>query len=163
MANEETIKTELSRKFSFLADKIVIQRVRRIFVDVPQERFHDVCEFAAKKMEFSNLCIITGLDDGDNLQFIYHLARMDGIVLNLRTTAPKSNPVIKTITDIFPGGVIYERELIDLLGAKVEGIPHGKRYPLPDDWPANQFPLRKDWKPEMLEGLSGRKEEAKNG
>jgi len=37
---------------------------------------------------------------------------------------------------------------MDLFGAKVEGLPEGPRYPLPDDWPKNQFPLRKDWKPD---------------
>jgi len=163
MANEEAIKKELTDKFPFLADKIVIKRERRLFADVGQDHFREVFEHAAKKMDFVHLCIITGLDDGDNLLFIYHMARMDGTVLNVKTTAPKSNPVIKTITDIFPGGVIYERELVDLLGAKVEGLPPGKRYPLPDDWPANQYPLRKDWNPDMLEGKDGRKEEVKNG
>ena len=39
-----------------------------------------------------------------------------------------------------------ERELMDLLGAKVEGLPAGKRYPLSDDWPTDEYPLRKDWK-----------------
>ena len=48
--------------------------------------------------------------------------------------------------DRFPAAEIYERELIDLLGAKVAGLPEGKRYPLPDDWPAGEYPLRKDWK-----------------
>jgi len=163
MANEEAIKSELAAKFPFMAEKIVIQRARRIFADVPQDRFHQVIEHCARKMEFTHLCIITGLDEGENLLFIYHIAKMDGTVMNLKTTVPKNNPVIKTIADIYPGGVIYEREVIDLLGAKVDGIPPGKRYPLPDDWPANQYPLRKDWKPEMLEGIVGRKEEAKNG
>jgi len=54
--------------------------------------------------------------------------------------------VIKTITDIFPPADIYERELEDLLGAKVDGLGDGKRYPLPDDWPKGEYPLRKDWK-----------------
>jgi Ni,Fe-hydrogenase III component G len=50
------------------------------------------------------------------------------------------------VTDRFPSAHIYERELIDLLGAKVEGLPPGNRYPLTDDWPKDQYPLRKDWK-----------------
>jgi membrane-bound hydrogenase subunit beta len=37
-----------------------------------------------------------------------------------------------------------------LLGAQVEGLPQSSRYPLPDNWPKGQFPLRKDWKAEML-------------
>jgi Ni,Fe-hydrogenase III component G len=35
---------------------------------------------------------------------------------------------------------------MDLLGVRIEGLPAGKRYPLTDDWPANEFPLRKNWK-----------------
>ncbi len=58
--------------------------------------------------------------------------------------------MLKTITDYFSSAEIYERELVDLLGVRVEGLKEGKRYPLPDDWPAGQYPLRKDWKVEML-------------
>jgi Ni,Fe-hydrogenase III component G len=35
---------------------------------------------------------------------------------------------------------------MDLLGAQVEGLPAGRRYPLPEDWPQGEYPLRKDWK-----------------
>jgi Ni,Fe-hydrogenase III component G len=66
----------------------------------------------------------------------------------MKTFAPKSNPVIKTITNYFPAAHIYERELEDMFGAKVEGLTPGHRYPLPDGWPVGQYPLRKDWKQE---------------
>jgi membrane-bound hydrogenase subunit beta len=66
----------------------------------------------------------------------------------MKTAVPKANPVIKTVTDVFPAATLYERELMDLLGAKVDGLPAGRRYPLPEDWPVDQFPLRKDWKPD---------------
>ena len=35
---------------------------------------------------------------------------------------------------------------------QVQGLPPGNRYPLPDDWPQGQYPLRKDWNVSMLEG-----------
>jgi membrane-bound hydrogenase subunit beta len=35
-----------------------------------------------------------------------------------------------------------------MFGIEVEGVPPGRRYPLPDDWPEGQYPLRKDWKQE---------------
>jgi Ni,Fe-hydrogenase III component G len=38
-----------------------------------------------------------------------------------------------------------------MLGVNVEGLPEGKRYPLPDDWPDGQYPLRKDWNKKMLD------------
>ncbi len=143
---EEKIQGDLIAKFGFLADKVRIQRERRIFADIPEAKFRDVFDYAVKNLDFKFLCTMTGLDEGENLSFIYHLTRQDGIVLNLKISVPKNNPVIKTITDSFKGADIYEREVMDLLGAKVEGLPEGKRYPLPDDWPVNEYPLRKDWK-----------------
>jgi len=153
MTNEEKIKKELSERFGFSTEQIRVARERRIFLEVPFDQFRQVFEHAVNSMGFKQLCTISGLDDGDTLAVIYHLARADGVVLNLKTRVPKANPVLQTITDIFPGSMSYERELEDLLGFKVEGLPEGKRYPLPDNWPAGQYPLRKDWKAEMLDGV----------
>jgi Ni,Fe-hydrogenase III component G len=146
MPAEETIKDELINKFSYLTDKVKIQRVRRIFIEVDFKNFSEVFDYASKQLNFSILCAVTGLDENDKISFIYHLAQGNGIVLNLKTSVPKENPVIKTITKHFPSADVYERELIDLLGVKVEGLHKGNRYPLPDDWPDGQYPLRKDWK-----------------
>ena len=137
---------------------MTVQRVRRIFVDVPLANFTEVFDYAIKQLDFSIMVTITGLDEGAALGFIYHLARESGIVLNLHTSAPKDKPVIKTVTTYFPAADAYERELVDLLGAQVEGLPEGNRYPLPDDWPADQYPLRKDWNADVL----GKKEVNEN-
>lgn len=145
MMREESIKKFLTGKFAFLADKVRIQRQRRIFADVPADNFFGVLDYAIKELDFVFLCTITGLDEGENLSFIYHLTRQDGVKLNLKISVPKTNPVIKTVTDRFPGAEIYEREVMDLLGARVEALAEGRRYPLPDNWPAGQYPLRKDW------------------
>ena len=111
----------------------------------PWTEFEEVLKFLMDKIHFDTLCTITGLDEGTELAMIYHLTRQDGIVINLKTSVPKDNPVIKTIMDYFPSAEFYERELVDLFGAKVEGLPEGSRYPLPDGWPDGQYPLRKDW------------------
>ena len=146
MTKEERIQSDLTGKFAFLDGKIRVQRERRIFADVSYADFRKVLEYAVKNLDFVFLCTMTGMDEGENLSFIYHLTRQDGVVLSLKMSVPKKDPVIKTITDFFKGAEIYERETIDLLGTKVEGLPEGKRYPLPDDWPEGQYPLRKDWK-----------------
>jgi len=163
MANEETIRRELAARFPFMAEKIVVKRERRIFADTPADRFMEVITHLATSMEFSILCTMTGLDEGDNLAFMYHLARLDGTMLNLKTAVPKSKPVIRTVMHLFPGGILYEREVVDMLGVQVEGLPPGKRYPLPDNWPAGQYPLRKDWKTEMLDAVQFTKGEMNNG
>ena len=159
MTREEEIQDSLIKKFNFLENKIRVQRQKRIFAEVPSENFLEIFEYAVEDLGFKFICTITGLDEGSSLAFIYHITRQDGITLNLKITVPKEHPVIKTVMQFFPGADIYEREVMDLLGAKVEGLPAGKRYPLPDDWPAGQYPLRKDWKkPEKAKG----KEETQN-
>jgi len=145
--NENNLSQMLTDKFSVLTGKSHITRNRRIFVDVPKEIFLDVIDYAAKAMGFDFLCTITGLDIADDLQFIYHLANKDGILLNIKVNVPKSNPEHPTVMKTFNGSIFYERELIDMFGAKIEGLPEGRRYPLPDWWPLDQHPLRKDWKP----------------
>jgi membrane-bound hydrogenase subunit beta len=144
---EIKIKQDLLNRFPCLNDKVGVQRLRRIYAEVDYANFVEVFEYAIQKLNFTFLCTITGLDEGDKISFIYHLATQGGIILNLKTGIPKERPALKSIIGYFRGAEIYERELEDLLGVKVEGLPEGKRYPLPDDWPKDQYPLRKDWKP----------------
>ncbi|MDR0843210.1 MAG: NADH-quinone oxidoreductase subunit C [Acidobacteriota bacterium] len=151
MANEQAIQMELQDKFPYMNEKIIVARERRIWAEVESSNFFEVFDYLVKKLDFPVLCLITGLDSGENLEFIYHLAKRDGTMFNLKTFVPKTNPVQKTVTGDFPGAELYERELVDVLGAVIEGLPPGNRYPLPDDWPEGQYPLRKDWTPDMLD------------
>ena len=150
MDTENKILEQLTQKFSVLKDKARVQRQKRIFAEAPLENFFEVLEYAKEELEFSILIALTGLDEGTNLGFIYHLAREDGITLNLKITAAKDGPSIKSVTEYYQGAEIYEREAIDLLGARIEGLKEGKRYPLPDGWPRGHYPLRKDWNAGML-------------
>ena len=150
MSQEEKIQQELLNKFPFLENTVRIQRARRIFAEVPYEKFGEVFDFAVKELAFCVLCALTGLDEGATFGFVYHVSDVSGIVLNIKTSLPRENPVLTSITPYFASADIYERELVDLFGIHVEGLREDKRYPLPDDWPQGQYPLRKDWKLEML-------------
>jgi membrane-bound hydrogenase subunit beta len=140
------IQVSLVKKFPQLAGKSRTPRTRRMFTDVAIEDLGAVFDYAVRDLRFSILCTITGLDQGDKLGVIYHLARETGTTLSLCTAVPKDNPILQTVTGRFPAAELYEREMADLLGMKVQGLPEGPRYPLPDDWPQGQYPLRKDWK-----------------
>jgi membrane-bound hydrogenase subunit beta len=151
MTEEEKIKQVLTDKFSYLQDKIVIKRARRIFLDVDIQKFPEVLDHAVKTLGFSMLTAITGLDEGDRFGLIYHLALDAGIMLNIKTSIPKEGFELQTVTGYFPSADVYEREMVDLLGINVKGLPKGNRYPLPDNWPAGQYPLRKGWKSDVLD------------
>lgn len=142
---EETIVAELLAQFPFLEGQIKIQRARRLWLEAPADKFDAVFERLVDGLGFRILCTITGQDEGESFSFIYHLAKEDGPVANLKTKILKTSAKWKSIGAKFPGGVIYEREIADLLGVQFEGLPPGPRYPLPDDWPQDQYPLRKDW------------------
>jgi membrane-bound hydrogenase subunit beta len=147
----ESIAAELRERFGIAESAVKIQRAKRLWVDVDQTQFFPVFGHLVKELSCTILCTITGLDLGADLGFIYHLARDGGIMVNVKTRAPKG-VAIRTIMEYFPGATIYERELEDLFGARVEGLPTGPRYPLPEDWPEGEHPLLKDWAPKTAGG-----------
>lgn len=122
------------------------QRDRRIWLESPRKGFLNVLTYLRDELGFVSLCTVTGLDSGEQFQLIYHLAQdYSGIMVNARVSVSRKNPVFDTATDIFPGGMLYELEARNLLGLKINGIPEDIKYPLPDNWPKGQYPLRKDW------------------
>ena len=143
---EEQLKQQIETKFDFLNDAVLIKRPRRLWLDVPRERFEEVFDYLTQQTPLVRLLTISGLDEGTTFGLIYHLATESGIVFNLRTHISRENPVMKSMTSKFSCADIYERELKDLFGINIEGLPEGNRYPLPDNWPQGQYPLRKDWK-----------------
>ena len=152
MSVEEKIKQELLAKFTNIAaDQVRIQRARRIFADVPLDDFFSVLDSLIKQQKFTQLSAITGMDEMDKITLVYHLAHETGIVFNLKVAIARLNPVMKTVIAYYPSAEIYEREIMDLLGVQFEGLPEGRRYPLPDEWPAGQHPLLKDWDPSILD------------
>ena len=145
-AAQDPIGAALESRFPALAGKTVAPRARRVRAIVEQSAFAEVFDFACDTLDFDRLCAITGLDEKDVLAAIYALGRADGTLLSIEVRVPRDAPVLDTVTGRFPGAANYERELDDLLGFEVRGLPAGKRYPLPDDWPRDEKPLRKDWK-----------------
>ena len=142
---EEAIRAKLEAHFGASLSNWTVQRPRRLYVDVPREVLVEVVQFAKEELGFGHLSTITGLDAGEHLELIYHLMG-SGELLNVKTKLPLPDPKVRTITHLFPGAEPYERELEDMLGVTVEGLPPGRHYPLPEDFPPGQHPLRKSWK-----------------
>lgn len=115
---------------------------RRIFATTDVDRYRQALQ-ALKDHGITHLSTITGIDLGDGIAVIYHLD-CGGTLLNLKLVVSRESPALRTVTDIFPGAVLYERDLMEMLGVRVKYHPDPRRLFLPDDWPAGKYPLRKE-------------------
>lgn len=151
MNKEEKLISEITQKFPFLSDKCVIIRPRRITTEIARDKVLEVFGYLFNEHKFDFISTITGLDSGENLEFIYHINNNEGIMINAKVFAPKTDAVVKSVLEIYPGAIFYEKELEGMFGVKVDGLPAGRHYPLPEDWPQDEHPLLKDWKPKNKE------------
>lgn len=62
--------------------------------------------------------------------------------LVVRCGVPGDEPLVPSVTGVYPGANFYEREAWDLLGIQFVGHPDMTRILLPDEWVGH--PLRKD-------------------
>ena len=63
--------------------------------------------------------------------------------VRLRAFLPSDEPVIDSITPVWPSANFYEREVFDLFGVRFSGHPNLRRIMMPDEWEGH--PLRKDY------------------
>ncbi|WP_086982363.1 hydrogenase large subunit [Vibrio aphrogenes] len=78
---------------------------------------------------------------------VYHALSMEGEVNSWLTVKVLVDPVDQefiSITPTIPAAVWGEREVRDMYGLRPVGLPDERRLILPDDWPEDMHPLRKD-------------------
>ena len=153
MSVESDIQDKLKEAFGEQILELKIPRERRMFVRVPLPRVRETIGYLKQNFDMTHITTITAIDVGEDIEVLYHFF-CQGVALSLRTSVPKANPVIDTITPIIPGAILYEREIQDLLGLKVKEHPDPRRLILPEDWPEGVYPLRKDYKV-LPEGQNG--------
>jgi NADH:ubiquinone oxidoreductase subunit C len=93
-----------------------------------------------KASGINRISSITGVDTEAGIEVIYHLEHEKEFV-NVKTILPKDRPEADTITDLFPGANLFERELMEMLGVRIRGHPNPKKLFLADDSP--ESPLRR--------------------
>jgi membrane-bound hydrogenase subunit beta len=147
MVKMNDVVSRLESRFTALTGCANVVNERRIFLDVPLESLTEILRCCNDELGFTHLCTITGLDNGETFEFLYHISQESGVVLTLKVKTPRDNGVLPSVIPIYNGAIFYELELEGLLGVVVEGLPADRQYPLPDNWPKGEYPMRKDWKP----------------
>lgn len=77
------------------------------------------------------------------LRFVFSLPLEKRLITILLSLNDKEN--YPSVTPIMPAAHWYEREIYDMFGIKAEGHPDSRRLIFHESFPADSFPLRKDW------------------
>jgi len=111
-------------------------------VDLPSVCLKPVVATLLERGTVHHLSTITGQDMGNAIQLLYHF--WDGRGLTLRTSLPRYESAIPSLTDVIPGAAFYEREVAEMLHVTFEGHPGPEGLLLPDDWEGTG-PLRREF------------------
>jgi NADH-quinone oxidoreductase subunit C len=117
-------------------------------LEVPREELERVTQTLASDpdLAFDSLMCLSGLDWPEYLEVVYNLHSMrHNHKITLKVRCPKDNPVVPTVSRLWPTADWHEREAYDLIGVRFEGHPDLRRILLPEDWEGH--PLRKDYTP----------------
>jgi NADH-quinone oxidoreductase subunit C len=81
---------------------------------------------------------------GAEFHVVYHLLSIThNRRLRLEVTAPDADPVVPSVTAVYPMADWHERETWDMFGVRFTGHPGLTRILMPDDWVGH--PQRKDY------------------
>ena len=102
-------------------------------------------------LHFPHLAIISGNDVGEEIELIYHFSIYYGekfkeVSIDLVIHLSKKDLRIPTITDLIPGAQVTEREMKEMMGITVEGLPELPNLFLPKDFVKDTHPFRRDEK-----------------
>lgn len=137
------------REWNAAAVSEVIEFRGEVTIVVARERLLAVAEYLVTEpsLRFSFLSDVTPVDRfplEPRFELNYHLLSLDRRErLRLRVWTSGADPVVPSVTSIWPTANWHERESFDLFGIRFEGHPDLKRILMPDDWEGH--PLRKDY------------------
>jgi NADH-quinone oxidoreductase subunit C len=137
---------KLGELFAGELTELRIQDPDTVIADCPKDRLKDIARrlHDLDETPVDSLTIISSVDYVSHLDCVYHLySYTANLYVELHVRLPRGNPVVDTVTDIWPGADWHEREAWDMMGIKFKGHPDPRRILLKDDWIGH--PLRKDY------------------
>jgi NADH-quinone oxidoreductase subunit C len=96
-------------------------------------------------LEFDYLSMMTAVDYPEYFEVVYQLISLQhnhGLVVKVRLD-DRANPAIASVTGLWRGADLQEREIYDLMGIRFEGHPNQERIVLWDGFAG--YPLRKEF------------------
>ena len=117
-------------------------------LSIKPESLKDVARFCRDELGFDYLIDISSLDhfgEFPRYEMVYELCVLSaGQHLRLKSLVPdEDEPIVPTVSDIWPTANWHEREVYDMMGIRFEGHPDMRRILMWEGYPF--YPLRKDF------------------
>ena len=138
---------QFKQRFGPLIKRADLPSDHRLFVFIDASSVKFVCQHIFRDLDARYVASI-GVDDrpySGNFLVAHNFAfDKDHLLCSAVADLPPDNPKIDSITEFVPAAGWAEREMRDLIGIEPMGHRYPKRLVLPDGWPENNHPLRKD-------------------
>ena len=121
---------------------------------IPRKHFLSVADFLANEpgLGFKFLSHVSPVDRfplEPRFEINYHILSLElKQRLGLQVKVTSNDPVLPSVTPIWPCANWHEREAFDMFGIRFDGHPELTRILMPDDWEG--YPLRKDYPTEGI-------------
>jgi len=116
---------------------------RRAYVYIRKEGIRD-CVRVLFDQFGARLSTISAVDRNFKFDLLYHFTLdQEGLVASICLSTPKQAASIDSVTDMLPAANWIEREIQELFGIKFIGHPSPGKLLTSDDWPENEYPLRR--------------------
>jgi len=115
---------------------------------VAPERIVEVCKSLRDDHGFEMVSSLTAVDywpeQSPRFHIVYQFNSFSKEMrLEVRVPLDGNQPVLNSVTEVYPNTNWFEREVWDMFGIRFEGHPDHRRILMPHDWEGH--PLRKDY------------------
>ncbi len=147
---------DLKKKFGDKILEVNLEPKKIAKFTVTPECIKEVAQYLKSEWTIDYIKGVTGVDLSrlpdkaqEVLEVIYHIGSISsemfrGVTLSLSTKVSISNPVVPSLSNIWKGAEMHEREAYEMLGINFEGHPDLRKLLLPEFW-SDKPPLRKDY------------------
>jgi NADH:ubiquinone oxidoreductase subunit C len=121
---------------------------------------YDLMKILNEEAGIYHLSTITGFEKDDEFNVCYHIQHrieeeFREVPINfIVTKVDKKNPKSPSMVDFFVAADYYEREIYDFYGVYFENHPFLSRLILPEKWPDDVKPMRKEYSWEQIKEIT---------
>ncbi len=123
--------------------------LERVWLEVESSAFKEAVLHLCELSRAPHFAVCSGYQQGSSIALNYHFSinyakKLSELSVTIQVQLPKEKAELPTITDLVPGALISEREMQEMLGVKIGGIPDSRRLFLDKGFPKGVFPWRRD-------------------